>query len=323
MSTGLTYLLIFAILSVIELCYFKIAERFNIIDRGGRRASHIHPVIRGGGIIFLFSVWIYSIFFGFSYPYFLAGLTLCALVSFWDDIDNISVGIRLTVQALSVTFVFIQVGVPTLNELYIFPIALIVGIGFVNAFNFMDGINGITGGYSLSVLIPLMYLNNQSQFISQSLLYTVTIGVVIFCFFNYRKKAMCFAGDVGSISIALIILFFITALIEQTGLISFLVLTAVYGVDSVMTIIHRLLLRENIVQAHRKHAYQIMANELKIPHTYIASVYSALQLAISFGFILLPVNKTVYFIAAIAGLSVIYIIFISRNYHLHREDKLD
>jgi len=86
-------------------------------------------------------------------------------------------------------------------------VALIVCVGIINAYNFMDGINGITGGYSLSVLLPLIYLNTTDNFISQDYLYVVGMSLLVFCFFNFRKKAKCFAGDVGSISIAFILPF--------------------------------------------------------------------------------------------------------------------
>lgn len=318
MPAVIIYIFIFAILAIIELGYFRIAHRFNIIDRGGRRASHKKPVIRGGGIIFLCAAWVYALFFGFGYPWFLAALTLGGLVSLADDIYSLPVGTRLFAQTVSVALVFFQIGLPTIHPLWILPIALILGVGLVNAFNFMDGINGITGGYAFAILIPLIYLNIQTPFISQPFLYTIAISIAIFSFFNYRRYAACFAGDVGSISIAIIILFALTALINRTGSPAYLTLVAIYGVDSAMTILHRLYLRENLFKAHRKHAYQIMANELKIPHTRIATLYSVLQLAISAGLIFLPINKNLYALAILILLAAAYLCFMKHNYHLHR-----
>ena len=136
----------------------------------------------------------------------------------------------------------------------------------------MDGINGITGGYSLVILAALAYVNKEVvTFVEADFIYTVICSVLVFCFFNFRKKAKCFAGDVGSVSIAFILLFLIGRLIIETEDFSWIVLLSVYGVDSVLTIIHRLMLHENIGLPHRKHLYQIMANELKIPHVMVSS----------------------------------------------------
>ena len=149
----------------------------------------------------------------------------------------------------------------------------------------MDGINGITGGYSLVILSALAYINAEIvPFVEQSLILIMMCSVLVFNFFNFRKYAKCFAGDVGSVSIAFVILFLIGRLIIKTENISWIILFAVYGVDSVLTIIHRLMLRENISLPHRKHLYQIMANELKIPHTIVSFIYMMIQAIVIIGY---------------------------------------
>ena len=183
----------------------------------------------------------------------------------------------------------------------------------------MDGINGITGGYSLAVLTPLMIVNFNEEFIDHNLLIVAIMSLLVFCFFNFRKKAKCFAGDVGAVGIAFIILFALGSVIFKTFDISYIVFLAVYGVDSVLTIVHRIMLHENLGQAHRKHAYQIMANELKIPHTVVSAVYAFLQAVISFGLIFLPVNHYIYAGAVIALLVLAYVAFMKKNYHLHED----
>ena len=117
----------------------------------------------------------------------------------------------------------------------------------------------------------------------EGVIYTVLCSVLVFCFFNFRKKAKCFAGDVGSVSIAFIILFLMGRLIIKTEDSSWIVLLCVYGVDSVLTIVHRLMLHENIGLPHRKHLYQIMANELKVPHVVVSSIYMVVQAVIIVG----------------------------------------
>jgi UDP-N-acetylmuramyl pentapeptide phosphotransferase/UDP-N-acetylglucosamine-1-phosphate transferase len=187
----------------------------------------------------------------------------------------------------------------------------------------MDGINGITGGYSLAVLIPLLLLNRRFGFVEESYLLVVGLSLLVFCFFNFRTKAKCFAGDVGSIGIALLLLFAIGRLVVQTGDVTWLVLLLVYGVDGCLTIIHRIMLHENLGQAHRKHAFQLMANELKIRHTVVSSIYMLLQLCISLVAIFVVPNTItahwVYFIGAIVAACIGYILFMKKYYHLHEE----
>lgn len=313
----MTLITIFLLLILLELAYFRIADRFNIIDKPNLRSSHKTIVLRGGGIIFLFGIWLYAAFFGMNYLWFILGLSLIGLISFIDDIHSLPDSVRLVAQFAAMFLMFYQFDILNWHDWWMVIVALIVCVGIINAYNFMDGINGITGGYSIAVLLPMIYLNTSASFISQDYLYVVGLSLLVFCFFNFRKKAKCFAGDVGSISMAFILLFALGKLIIQTGDLSYLTFLAVYGADAVLTICHRIQLRENLGEAHRKHAYQLMANELKMPHILVSTVYMLLQLAISFGLIFLPVNHYLYMGIVIAALAAAYIIFMKRNYHLH------
>lgn len=306
-------------LVLLELAYFRVADRFNIIDKPNLRSSHKTIVLRGGGIIFLFGIWLYAAFFGLNYLWFILGLSLIGLVSFVDDIRSLPDSVRLVAQFAAMFLMFFQFDILNWHDWWMVLIALIVCVGIINAYNFMDGINGITGGYSLAVLLPLIYLNASDDFISQDYLYVIGLSLIVFCFFNFRKKAKCFAGDVGSISIAFILLFALGKLILHTGDLSYLTFLAVYGADAVLTICHRIQLHENIGEAHRKHAYQLMANELKMPHVLVSSIYMVLQLAISFGLIIIPMNHYLYMSIIIVALAAAYLIFMKRNYHLHEE----
>lgn len=316
----MTYAIIAILLFILELLYFKIADRFNIIDKPNLRSSHSKITIRGGGIIFIFAIWLHAAFFGLQYPWFVVALSCVGLISMADDIHRISHIIRLIIQFAAVILLFGQwFNVHDLPNWGIIAASSIFCVGILNAYNFMDGINGITGGYSLVVLAPLMVLNAQLNFIQPSLLYVVGISLLVFCFFNFRKKAKCFAGDVGSISIAFTLLFILGSLIIATGNFAYITFLVVYGVDVVLTICHRIMLHENIGEAHRKHVYQIMANELKIPHIMVSLIYMALQLLISFGLLYIPMNQYLYLGLVVALLSVAYILFIKKFYHLHAE----
>ena len=335
-----TYIIIFVLLLVAELVYFRIADKCNIIDKPNQRSSHSTIVLRGGGIIFLIGAWVWSLFFGFDYPWFLAGLTLVAGVSFVDDIHSLPDSVRLVAQFVAAAMAFYQLDILHWEMWWIVLVALIVYVGATNVINFMDGINGITAGYALAVLVPLALVNtnyhelttnyssiisSDGVFVDQSLIVATIIAAVVFCIFNFRPKgkAKCFAGDVGSIGIAFIMLFLLGNVIIKTEDLTWLVFLLVYGVDGCLTIIHRIMLHENLGEAHRKHAYQIMANELKIGHVKVTLLYMAMQLAVSLGFIYLcpntPLCHWMYLIGALAVLAIAYVLFMKKYYHLHEE----
>ena len=338
MNTYLAYGIIFVILLALELIYFRIADKCNIIDKPNERSSHSTIVLRGGGIIFMLGLWIWSAFYGFGYPWFLAAVTLIAGVSFVDDIRSLPDSVRLVAQFVAMGLMFYQLGLFEMFQMsdgsllsgivvpaLIVLLAIVVCVGASNIINFMDGINGITGGYALASLIPLFILNRELGFVEDSLVVTVVLADVVFCLFNFRPKgkAKCFAGDVGSIGIAFILLFLIGRLVMLTGDVTYLIFLLVYGVDGCLTICHRIMLHEKLGEAHRKHAFQLMANELKIGHVTVSLIYMALQMAVSLGFIYLCPNTTaahwVYLAIALAVLAIAYILFKKKYYHLHEE----
>ena len=322
------YIIILVLLFLAELFYFRIADKCNIIDKPNERSSHTRITLRGGGIIFYFGVLTYFLTSHFEYPWFMLALTLITFISFVDDIRSTSQVLRLVFHFSAMALMFYQWGLFSLPWWTLF-VALIVCTGIINAYNFMDGINGITGGYSLVVLVALAYINEAVvPFVEQGFILTVLCSVVVFNFFNFRKRAKCFAGDVGSVCIAFVLLFFIGKLVIRTEDFSWIILLAVYGVDSVLTIIHRLMLHENIGLPHRKHLYQIMANELKNPHMVVSSVYMLVQALVIIGYLLFQNNDYQnngywYMGGTILLLSVIYILFMKRYFHLHKIKSLN
>ena len=357
----MVYIVIFFVLLACEQIYFKIADKCNIVDKPNERSSHSTVVLRGGGIIFLIGAWVWFIAqaLGFfnplisevlnpltSYPWFLLGLSLVAGVSFIDDIHSLPDSVRLVVQFTAAALAFYQLGMLSgewfeTNGMLVggllILLALIVYVGATNVINFMDGINGITAGYALAVLLPLLAINcgfkfqdsdfNELQgvYFDQSLAVVTILSVLVFCIFNFRPKgrAKCFAGDVGSIGIAFIMLFLIGKVIIATGDLTYLIFLLVYGVDGVLTICHRIMLHENLGEAHRKHAYQLMANELKIGHVKVSLLYMAMQLVVSLGFIYVCLDNVfshwMYLIGAFLLLAVAYVLFKKKYYHLHEE----
>ena len=339
MNMWITYGFIAVILVVAELVYFRIADKCNIIDKPNERSSHSTIVLRGGGIIFILSMiaWVVlMVVQGLNIvPYmpFMIGLLMVAGISFIDDVHSLPDSVRLVAQFVAMALMFwsmfgVQDSWFTVQDWYwkvaIVIAALIVCVGATNIINFMDGINGITAGYAVAVLLPLLLVNRSLAFIDESYLVVAIIGVLVFCIFNFRPKgkAKCFAGDVGSIGIAFIMLYALGRLIVQTGDVSYLAFLMIYGVDGVLTICHRIMLHENLGEAHRKHAYQLMANELGMEHTVVSTIYTVLQLVIAAGMILIP-NTLIwhwgYLIVVALVLCICYIVFMKKYYHLHEE----
>ena len=331
-----TYIFIAAILLAAELVYFKIADKCNIIDKPNERSSHSTIVLRGGGVIFTLSIIAWAILMvaqGNSisvYLPFLCGLVMVAGISFVDDIHSLPDSVRMGVQILAVLLMFWSIGLYGVFESWLWmvvvaAIALFFCVGATNIINFMDGINGITAGYAFAMLLPLLLVNRVKGFVEESYLIVAIIGVLVFSIFNFRPKgkAKCFAGDVGSIGIAFIILFALGRLMLATKDVTWIVFFLVYGIDGSLTIFHRIMLHENLGQAHRKHAYQLMANELGMSHVVVSLLYMAIQLVVSLGFIYLcpatVLAHWIYLIGAGIVLAVAYVLFKMKYYHLHEE----
>lgn len=311
------YVIIAIALLAIELLYFRIADKLNIIDKPNERSSHTRITLRGGGIIFYVGALAYFVTNHGEYPWFMLALTLVAFISMADDIRSVSQGVRLLFHFTAMALMFGQWGLYALPWWWV-AVALVVCTGIINAYNFMDGINGITGGYSLVILAVLAYVNRAVvAFVEPDFIYIVMLSVLVFCLFNFRKRAKCFAGDVGSVSIAFILLFLIGKLVMQTEDFSWIVLLAVYGVDSVLTIVHRLMLHENIGLPHRKHLYQLMANELHVPHVLVSLLYMAVQAVVAIGYLQCRENGYLYLVGCVVLLGIVYLVFMKKYYHLH------
>ncbi|WP_246269661.1 MraY family glycosyltransferase [Pedobacter panaciterrae] len=262
------------------LIYFRIADKFNIIDKPNERSSHTKTTIRGGGIIFLIAIIISGIL-DQQYLIPMIGASIIGIISFVDDRITLSSRIRVLFHLAAVTLMFYFLPVFGILSWWTIVVLYILVIGIINAYNFMDGINGITGLYSLVILGGLQHVNlYQISFAAPDVIWFPMISCVVFLYFNFRKKAKCFAGDVGSVTMAFWIIMLLLQLIIKTNNYTYILFLAVYGVDAVLTIMHRLILKQNIFEAHRLHFYQILANEQKIPHLIVSSIYGTLQLLI-------------------------------------------
>lgn len=296
-----------ALFIVIEYFYLKFAQKKGIIDRLNERSSHTTIPIRGAGIIFPLAFIIpvcISQEWLTNFPV-LVGLMLISLISFIDDIKSVLVKWRMLFHFTSVSLVMWQIEIDDIHFLYI-GLSFILMVGVINAYNFMDGINGITALYSLTAIGTIFYINqNLYSIISANVFISLIASLLIFSFLNVRKVTKCFSGDVGSISMAFILTFLILRLIIISGNYIWVLLLAIYGIDTVATIFIRFLRKEHLLEAHRSHFYQYLANEKKIPHVMVSVIYAGIQLSMN---LVLLTQKSLISLSVFLFLVITYII---------------
>lgn len=281
-----SYLFVFILLILVFNGYFVIANRYNIIDRPNERSSHIGITIRGGGIVFPLATLAWFLIYGFGEPWIIFAMLLMSTISFIDDLMTLSSGIRILAHFTAVSILLWQLQVFGLPK-YIIIFAFLVAIGWINAFNFMDGINGITAFYSFVTLSSFAWINFSVGFIPNQLIIILILSVLIFSFYNARTNAIIFAGDVGSVTMAFLLLWFMTSLMIKTGRLEYILFFAIYGIDTVITIFFRVLRHENVFKAHRTHLYQYLSNEFKWSQILVSFIYGFLQLLINIATIIL------------------------------------
>ena len=312
------YIFVTLLLFALELFYFKIADKYNIIDKPNHRSAHSEITLRGGGVIFPIAFLLYAASYFFrensilspqNYLIFGIGLLAISTISFIDDILDLSSKIRLVFHFISVSLLLCFINAFQLLPIWSIPILFIVIIGILNAYNFMDGINGMTGLYSLVTLGSLLYINqNFIAFTDNNFIIYPIIASLVFLFFNFRKKAKCFMGDIGSMGIAFWIIALLALLILRAKDIKYVLFLSVYGTDVVLTILERLKLKENIFEAHRRHLYQLFSNEKKVSHLVVSAIYAFLQLLINVIVILLDLPIWLIFASIIIPILIIYLV---------------
>lgn len=309
------YIVIFVLLLLLEITYIKAAVKLRIFDIPHHQSSHTGVVVRGGGVIFYVAFLLWSFLHGLHWGGGLLGLSIIAGVSFFDDIHSISPKIRLVCQFIAILIMFYHSSLLSYS-LHVILILAIACVGAMNIYNFMDGVNGMTGGYSFVVALALLYVSEyQVHFAPPSLLWYVILAIIVFNIFNFRKHAKCFAGDVGSLSIGFIIVYLVLVLALRGHSMSWMAMLIVYGVDGGMTILHRIMLRENLMKPHKKHVYQIMANELRMPHLLVSGIYMTLQAVCCIWYIASPGYQTL--LLQLGILVAAYLLFMKKYYHLH------
>lgn len=303
---------------IFTLMYIRIAHFYKIYDHPVGRSSHLNRTITGFGVFVLFGLLLYSVAFPYTLKsFFIIGLLMISTISYIDDLVFVKHFIRLVFQIFALILMAIELPFNYMMDFEKIPLIIaivILGIGVLNAFNFMDGINGMLGLTNLVILLSFLWLNSNSvdiqgnpiSFIRNEFLYTYIIGVSIFLGLNLRRKAIVFAGDTGSIALAFIVLYLMLNLIFKTGNYAYFLLFSVFGIDAGLTVIFKLLLRENIFVPHRDFLFKKLVHVGKYKHVNISIIYASLQALINVIVIALPLQGRLS-----AQLSILFIFTIT------------
>ncbi len=337
------YLVIFLILMLSMYLYFPIAEKNHILAGVNNRSSHRKPVITAAGFIFYEAYLIYFIKLLINGDYlpwqWFVGLTILAVVSFLDDLNDLWFLVRLFAQFIAVLFMLWQLqdmlSVSIVSDVAFWMAAvsmIIIAVGSVNLCNFMDGLNGMLGGIVLSMSIPLLFINlfvpNAMGFADSTLIGITVLSALIFMFFNYRSQPKCFSGDVGSIVLGYVMVYFVFSLIVKTGNMNYILMFAVTFMEAGLTVLQRLFAGENVFAPHRIHLFQLFCNEFYKSHRSVSGIYAGIQFAFGAGLFLFnyyPVSmyiQTIVLWLAFTVLCVTYLLIKRKKMGGHLLDNI-
>ncbi len=266
----------------------------NILDRPNQRSSHVDPVPLGGGAgvvaIALASWLVLGLFLGVLpdiWPVVAAG-ALIGLISWFDDVRNLPALPRFGAQVVAVVFVLALLPGDALVFDGIVPLWLdrlflaLAWIWFVNLYNFMDGIDGMTGvetvavAGGVAVLILVMVAQAGGDWSRAPMAAVVAGGAAGFLVLNWHP-ARIFIGDVGAVTLGFLVGYLLIWLAAQAGeWAAALLLPLYYWADATVTLIPRLIRREPVWQGHRRHAYQI-AVERGRSHAWVVRRVAAID----------------------------------------------
>lgn len=296
-------------------------ERFRIVDRPGARSSHVVPTVRGGGLgfvgILLCSLVIRGATEPMFYPLSVAAAAL-AFVSFVDDLRNVGVGPRLAVQSFAALVASsaivaidadgvviaadgVVIAADGVMIAALFALAFVGCVGFTNAFNFMDGINGLAASHAtIAGLATHVLARAASRDPSVTDVASVIAGVSAgFLPWNVPFARM-FMGDVGSATLGFLLAAMVVFVVRDGGLGFVLPLTLVHAgfvLDTGITFGRRLARREKVWAAHREHFYQRLVRS-GLSHVTVTTLYTTLTLAASIAACSIPTSSTQFAIGA-------------------------
>lgn len=252
-----------------------------IMDIPTHRSSHTDPVPKSGGIsiVATFLIGVIVIYFvsdkamiahWFFFSFVFSSLFM-AVYCFYDDYTNRPVIYKLRTQiivvllVLSSGIVLDSVSLPFMGNVKLglisYPVSFVWILGLTNAFNFMDGLDGLAAGVSVIVGTFFGYITfTQGSFFVYIVCYTLITGSLGFLVYNF-PPARVFMGDVGSTFLGFV--FAVLAIIASRydhSHTSFMVIPLLlfnFIYDTSFTFVRRLVRGENVTEAHRTHLYQI------------------------------------------------------------------
>lgn len=246
-------------------------KKQQVMDMPNDRSNHSLPTPRGGGIaiagiglagFLMVSFWINEL--SGAWPLIIAAWIL-GMVSFSDDVKGLPVKIRFFVQILAVAMGLLLLPVQALLQIeavwllvLIYLFIAFAWIWFINLYNFMDGIDGITGVETISILVGAAIIFAMKDFPAANMaLYAMVFAGATagFLFFNWHPASV-FMGDVGSVVLGFFVGWILFQLMLLGDFIPAIILPLYYLMDSGITITKRLIAGENIFQAHSQHYYQ-------------------------------------------------------------------
>ncbi|MGJ0363434.1 glycosyltransferase family 4 protein [Aliarcobacter cryaerophilus] len=260
------YLILFLI--SFSLTYFikNYMIKKSLVATVNERSSHTTPTPHGGGIA-LAITWFIGLFYLFitnqieqNLFYALLFGAVISIVSFFDDIYELSPKIRLIAQSIvaigglyflggfeTLTFGIFDIQNPIFKNIF----AFFMIIWFINLYNFLDGINGYAGSEAIFLALAGFILFSGNHFL------VLAVTVLGFLFWNWNK-AKIFMGDVGSTllgyNIAIFTIYYANE--QASNFWIWIILFGIYWFDATLTLIRRKLNKEKLSQAHKKHGYQ-------------------------------------------------------------------
>lgn len=243
-----------------------------VLDRPNARSSHDTPVPRGGGLAVMLAALPVALAGGIvvgapAVPLaaLLLGTAILAVIGMIDDVKTLAVGPRFLVQiacSLAVVLILFMEMTPPFGRVWIIfmvSAALIGLLWFVNLYNFMDGIDGITAVETVSICFGLVVVDLLSRDVGSAWIWSlaapIAAATIGFAIWNWAP-AKIFMGDAGSVALGLLVGGLLLALALRGQILPALILPAYYLADASLTMARRLLQGHKPWEAHRDHFYQ-------------------------------------------------------------------
>lgn len=255
--------------------YINLAQGKNLLDEANQRSSHQGQVVTGGGIILMSIFFIAGLFFHIPFPLIAVVLGI-SVVGFFDDLFELGKFIRLLLQLTVVAYTLYFLNMQSVLGWGVLPIGFLA-LWWINAFNFMDGINGMAGLHVVSsVCWYLFMVDFTSQDMITSMGQVTLVVFVAYLLFNF-PKARIFMGDSGSLPGALIIIIiaFNGLLLGKVNYCFIALLHAVFFADTTYTLITRVWNKVSFTQPHKTHCYQILV-QCGWEHWHVSVLYALL-----------------------------------------------